>query len=179
MLIEGIGNFNKVNDEYQSEEIAIDVLKNQKCILYLENFEDDDNKNEFKTALLNYMKLSFNDMKKVQSDIYKYYKDVKSSFDELEYECIEIKNEEEIWQHIQFGKTIIVTRRPDGDKGIYLFIECECAWEVEHGLQIVFKNGQYINKVGAFDGHLTNSDAYDNKSFEEVVYVSKAKLNEI
>lgn len=45
-----------------------------------------------------------------------------------------------------------------------------CDWETEHGLQIVFKQGLKINKLGPFDGHLTNSDAYADKKLENVVY---------
>ncbi len=44
-----------------------------------------------------------------------------------------------------------------------------CDWEREHGLQIVFKQGLFVNKVGAFDGHLTNSDAYANEELENVI----------
>jgi hypothetical protein len=65
----------------------------------------------------------------------------------------------------------MVTRREHGDEGVYVSLNCECDWEEEHGLQIVFKNGLKINKVGPYDGHLTNSDAYGDESLEETVYV--------
>ena len=45
-----------------------------------------------------------------------------------------------------------------------------CDWEEEHGLQIVFKNGLTINKIGPYDGHCTNSDAYDDESLEDIIY---------
>ncbi len=54
----------------------------------------------------------------------------------------------------------MVTRRPYGDKGIYISVECGCDWEEEHGLQLVLKNGLKVNKLGGYDGHLTNSDAF-------------------
>jgi hypothetical protein len=63
-----------------------------------------------------------------------------------------------------------VTRRAYGDRGIYISLECECEWEEEHGLQIVFKNGLRVNKVGPYDGHVTHSDAYADKSLEDVIY---------
>jgi Transposase DDE domain len=37
------------------------------------------------------------------------------------------------------------------------------------GLQIVFKDGLCVSKVGPYDGHLTNSDAYANDEFEDVI----------
>jgi hypothetical protein len=42
--------------------------------------------------------------------------------------------------------------------------------EPEHGLQVVFQNGLRVNKVGPYDGHLTNSDAYGDDNLEQAVY---------
>jgi hypothetical protein len=64
----------------------------------------------------------------------------------------------------------MVSRRAYGDKGVYVSIECNCDWEPEHGLQIVLKNGSEVTKVGPYDGHLTNSDAYADSTLEGVVY---------
>lgn len=64
----------------------------------------------------------------------------------------------------------ISRRRTYRDKGIYISLECNCDWEEEHGLQIVFKNGLNVNKIGPYDGHLTNSDADADDSLEAVVY---------
>ncbi len=81
-----------------------------------------------------------------------------------------IKSADELWQHVQLGSEPMVTRRPYGDEGIYISVECGCDWEEEHGLQLVLKNGLKINKLGGYDGHLTNSDAFDNERLEHVVY---------
>ena len=56
---------------------------------------------------------------------------------------------------------------------MYISLECECEWEIEHGLQIVFKDGLRINKVGSFDDHVTNADAYGDPRLEDVVYVGQ------
>ncbi|WP_407939254.1 DUF6985 domain-containing protein [Microbulbifer thermotolerans] len=48
----------------------------------------------------------------------------------------------------------MVLRRPYGDKLVYISLECSCDWEREHGLQIVFKQGLYVNKIGPLDGIL-------------------------
>jgi len=83
---------------------------------------------------------------------------------------VSIESPSEVWRHVQFGSEPFVTRRAYGDQGIYVSIECGCDWEPEHGLQIVLKNGERVVKVGAYDGHLTNSDAYADDSLEDVVY---------
>ena len=91
---------------------------------------------------------------------------------ELDDEFVIIATPSDLWKHIRLGASPVVSRRPYGDKSVYVSLECECVWEEEHGLQIVFKNGLKVNKVGPFDGHLTNSDAYGDASLEEVIYVS-------
>lgn len=51
-------------------------------------------------------------------------------------------------------------------------IECKCAWEREHGLNIGFKEGRVVSKVGPYDGHLTNASAFRRDDLHDVVYVS-------
>jgi hypothetical protein len=55
---------------------------------------------------------------------------------------------------------------------VYVSVGCECDWEVEHGLQIVFRDGATVTKVGPFDGHLTNASAHARDDLEGVVYYS-------
>ncbi|MFC7668884.1 DUF6985 domain-containing protein [Hymenobacter humi] len=40
-------------------------------------------------------------------------------------------------------------------------MESECEWEVEHGLQLVFRQGRMLTRVSQYDGHLTESQAED------------------
>jgi len=82
----------------------------------------------------------------------------------------EISSIERIWEFVDFGTNAIVSRRGDGDDRIYISLECGCAWEREHGLQIVFREGNFISKVGQFDGHVSNADAFADPSLEDTVY---------
>ncbi|MGK0365192.1 MAG: hypothetical protein ACI85O_002257 [Saprospiraceae bacterium] len=47
-----------------------------------------------------------------------------------------------------YPQDIYVTRRHQSDKDIYLNIDCECEWEQEHGLQLVFRQGKQLTKIG-------------------------------
>ena len=82
----------------------------------------------------------------------------------------------DVWQRRAVRRRAAGSRRAYGDKGVYVSVECNCDWEGEHGLQMVFKGGRVVNKVGPFDSHLTNSDAYADDRFEDVVYVDRAEL---
>ena len=44
------------------------------------------------------------------------------------------------------------------------------AWEPEHGLNIVFRDGRTVTRVGPYEGHLTNSSAYGRDDLDDVVY---------
>lgn len=84
------------------------------------------------------------------------------------------RGEADVWRHVTFGGEIIVRVRADGDSedGVYLSIECECDWEPEHGLMLVYRDGPTIAKVGPYDGHVTQADAYANPDLVGVVYWS-------
>jgi hypothetical protein len=43
-------------------------------------------------------------------------------------------------------------------------------WEPEHGLQIVFRDGRAVTKVGPYGGHLTNSAAHADDTLDGIVY---------
>ena len=55
------------------------------------------------------------------------------------------------------------------DGAHYVFVECECAWEAEHGLMLVDADALII-KAGAYDGHVTNANAFADESLRDVVY---------
>jgi len=56
------------------------------------------------------------------------------------------------------------------DGRVYVSVEYECDWEPEHGLQIVFRDGRTVTKVGPYNGHLTNNSAYGRPDLDDVVY---------
>jgi hypothetical protein len=60
-----------------------------------------------------------------------------------------------VWDHVSFGTEFHVERGFD-DQEVYVSVACECSWEPEHGLQLVFKEGRCVSRVGPYDGHLTN-----------------------
>ena len=49
----------------------------------------------------------------------------------------------------------------------FVALENECAWEPEHGLMLVLKEGRAVTKVSEYDGHLTNGHAFANDSIPE------------
>ena len=108
-------------------------------------------------------------LREADEPLFRYYQDFEEWW--LEDDKPSIKAEH-IWQHVQFGREPMVSRRAYGDQGVYISVECGCDWEEEHGLQLVLKNGLKVTKLGGYDGHLSNADAYGDESLEEVIYHS-------
>lgn len=87
----------------------------------------------------------------------------------LEYlgdEIQNIKTKEEIWNFV-YPSDIYITRRHRRDQDIYLEVTCECDWEPEHGLQLVFRKGKTLTRVSGQDGHITDADAHDIPDSED------------
>ena len=77
-----------------------------------------------------------------------------------------LKDRNDIWDYV-YPKEILVARRDRRDEDIYINISCECEWEKEHGLQLVFRQGKRLTRISEQDGHLTEADAYDKPDKED------------
>ncbi|WP_019673398.1 DUF6985 domain-containing protein [Psychrobacter lutiphocae] len=153
-----------------SQPITVKVLGDKKCRFILDDYEQDENKEEYHQAIANFLSIDESILKQAQNDIYRYYQDIKALLDEDD--IVKINNPSDVWHHIQLGDTPIVQRRPYGDKAVYISLESECDWEPEHGLQIIFKQGLFVSKIGEYDGHLSYADSYADPKLENVVYHS-------
>jgi hypothetical protein len=65
---------------------------------------------------------------------------------------LNVKTAKDIWNYVT--PTEIILQWEDED--FYLCVSCECEWEQEHGLQLVYKNGQTLTRASGHDGHLTD-----------------------
>jgi hypothetical protein len=81
-------------------------------------------------------------------------------------DCTEMLSEEDFPQ-IADNEDILGYVRPSNvaferndDGRVYLSLECNCDWEIEHGLQLVLQDGRRWVKVSNYDGHLTDGHAY-------------------
>jgi hypothetical protein len=150
--------------------VPIPILGGKLCTIYLDGYTWDKKKHEFNAAITNFLSLDPAALKEAEGYVFQYYKDCEAGWKSCDDEFKPIKSSSDVWKHVRFGCQVNVSRRRIGDMGIYVSLECGCDWEDEHGMQIVFKNGLKVVKVGPFDGHLTNADAFGDGSLENVVY---------
>lgn len=158
-------------DWWKSEEIEIPLFGNQKLQIIFMDFEPEYDKTfieEADQALTNFMRLNVKDRNLISELAFKNCVDFldEVGFDEADEPLRQIKDHNEIWKYIQPNE-IYVTRRPYKEQDIYVQIACECDWEREHGLQLVFRQGKKLTRISDQDGHLTEADAYDKTDEED------------
>lgn len=172
MNVPGLGEVTKDKrfGWYASEPIVVAMLGGKECRIVLRGYNEDVRKDDFHVAIANFLSGSPAILREADEPLFRYYKDFEKWW--LQAGERPIKSADDLWKHVRLGTSPHVMRRPDGDNGVYVAIECGCDWEQEHGLQIVLKNGAKVNKLGGYDGHLTNSDAFDDDSLEDVIYHS-------
>jgi hypothetical protein len=72
-------------------------------------------------------------------------------YDEMDEPMWNIKDPNEIWKFV-YPEEIYVARSHENDIDMCLILICECEWEQEHGLQLVYKEGTELTQVGPQDG---------------------------
>jgi hypothetical protein len=89
----------------------------------------------------------------------------------VDYGMPEIPDSADIWEHVQFRHPPQwrLGGGPLAPGRSYLSFEGEVSWEPEHGLQLVFEDGQHVCKVSPYDGHVTVAHAYGDSSLLGVV----------
>ena len=155
----------RFSDWWESDIMAVPFFDNKKMkIIFMDFMPESDATfiKEADEALQLFLKKSTADRLKISNLVYKNCMNFLNAvgYDEMDKPLWDINDQNDIWNHVHPNE-IYITRRSYQDEDIYVNISCECDWEEEHGLQLVFRQGKQINRVSQIDGHLTDADAYD------------------
>lgn len=155
---------------WQSEPVGIPLFDNKLIEVVFTDYELGDNifLQETEEALKNFWQLDSNHRNSISKEVYKNCMDFLNAVDYDEADdCLwQIKNPREIWEYV-YPIEILVSRRHSRDKDIYITVACECEWEREHGLQLVFRQGKKLTRISDQDGHVTEADAYDKPDSQD------------
>lgn len=167
--IEGIGTFEATDYGLIAGQNSIYIPAfGRECRFLLEAYEGDANPSDFHDAIRRFIAMPQQTLTDASIHVFAYYTDIRK----FEWsDAPDIPSAEQVWNFVRFGSDAIVSRRGDGDDRIYISLSCGCAWEIEHGLQLVFREGNLISKVGQIDGHVSNANAFADPALEDVVYV--------
>lgn len=107
-------------------------------------------------AVQRFLALGLEDRGAATGQVFKNFSDSAEAVSEVD---VEITDPDRVWDHVRVTG-IYVDRRHRWDKDVYIQVACDCDWEIEHGLQLVFRRGSQLVRVSDQDGHLTQADAY-------------------
>lgn len=156
MEIPGLGAV--VDDDtfegYRSKAVTVGVLGGLPCEFVVQGYEEVEDQEDFQAAIRAFLALEPSALTAAAPAIYAYYLKVRRELgDELD---VEIAGPDDVLKYVSLGTEAEVLRNDDGDGRIYVSLECECDWEPEHGLQLVFRDGAGVTRVGPYDGELTD-----------------------
>ena len=140
-----------------SPEVEIPCFPGTRLRFILMDFRGDPAPDEFTAAVRNPLGLSVERRMEATACVFKNYVGFVASVGEEDVD-VKIAIPSDVWEHVQ-PTGVYVQRGGPGDK-VYVSITAECAWEQEHGLQIVYREGSELSRMSDQDGHLTNSEAY-------------------
>jgi hypothetical protein len=146
-------------------------LTGRESEIVLEGYVEDDAMEDFEEAVDNFLSLDHEALRSCEHWVFEYYQDARAVWGQSDVLPPLIGSAAEVWSHVHLGEVITVSRRAVGDRAVYVSVKCGCDWEPENGLQLVFRKGERVTKVGPFDGHLSNADAFGRSELEHVVYV--------
>jgi hypothetical protein len=152
---------------YESTPVAVPIFDGKRCVFRLVGYENDLKKQDFHEAIANFLALSTASLRTADPYLKFYYQDIPQPF----WRWFRFPpSAKKLWQQVQFGDRVYVERRRNADRAVCVHIDCECGWEEEHGLHLVFKQGSRLTRLGPYDGHLNCADASANPELEDVVY---------
>ncbi|MFT5821215.1 MAG: hypothetical protein ACI8ZM_002464 [Crocinitomix sp.] len=161
----------EIADWWHSEPMQIPLLEIELAITYVDFDPSADEQFllEADSALKNFFELQAFDKLKLAPHVFANFVEICSYLDE---EAIPEKMRGaqplSIWNFVH-PSVIYVSRRQQNDKDIYIVLACECDWETEHGLQLVFRQGKKLTRVSDQDGHLTEADAFGLPDDQDVL----------
>ena len=159
------------SDWWISDPVEIPLLAGEKFQITFMGFEPKEDAGfitEADNALKSFLSLTINDRNSLSELVNQNCTDFLEmvDFDEMDEELRQISEPNDIWKFV-YPTEIYVSRRSRRDQDIYISISCNCEWEQEHGLQLVFRQGKKLTRISSNDGHLTESDAYDTPDEED------------
>jgi len=157
------------DDWWNSEGVPIPFFNNLRLPITYTGFTPEEAPRfiaEADEALKHFLKLAVPDRIRASDIVYRNCMeslDLAEPGDQQKFRNVE---EHDIWKHV-FPKEIYLMRRPYRQHDMYVQVSCECDWEQEHGLQLVFRQGRKLTRVSGHDGHLTEADAYGKPDEED------------
>jgi hypothetical protein len=161
MRIEPLGELSpdeRIPEWLVSKKVDVPYFPGVKLRFVFDSIGRDEAADEFESAVRRFLALTIRDRDQAAQYVFANYREMREAIGDDEV-GVSIDGPADVWNHVRPDE-IYVTRRPHGDRKVYVQLTAECAWEPEHGLQIVYREGSELKRVSQQDGHLTYVDAF-------------------
>jgi hypothetical protein len=133
-----------------SEAVAIPYFDNQQVPFLIDPDTNPDHA-DVRAAISCFLNITFHDRIANTERVFGNYQRLKSFYPDIE--C-EIEKSDSVWNHVRPNEIFVVS-----DSDVLVMVYCTCDWEIEHGLQLVFRNGSTLSRVSGIDGNPHGSDS--------------------
>jgi len=144
---------------WQSEEIPVPLLEGEFLRVIFQDYDpalDPAFIADADEALKNFLAKTVEDRAAASALVYQNCADLLPGIDdEIADEIRSIGNAEDIWQFVYPSDICVSRNNEQDDKDIYIRLACECLWDPEHGLQLVYRKGAELTRVSEQDGFLS------------------------
>ena len=158
-LLGGLRPHEDIPEWMVSQPVDVPYFPGVRLTFVIEDLAKDRSPQELEAAVRKFLELTPADRDEASSHVFKNYTEFVEAV-EPEDDDVVIGRPEEVWAYVH-PTAIHVSRRHRRDRKVYVQITADCDWELEHGLQIVYREGNQLSRVSSQDGHLTHTDAYD------------------
>lgn len=131
-----------------SNPISVPYYDGKEIKFTLVDLQEDKKSEDFILAVRNFLKLTVKDRAVAEKLVYKEYQEMVSMVGEQDAGPV-ITIAADVWNHVH-PSSIYVLRKLN-DQKIYIKIAAECDWEIENGIQIVYRNGNELCLVSEQD----------------------------
>lgn len=153
--IPGVGEFDDSDSSEWIATLPVETVGGVVDFRIVRDGEEDD-LTALATCISNFRMMPRSVLNAGSSLVYAYYEyvtEVLSEFDKEAWEIPDIDAPGNVWTYVTLGDNVIVER--DEKSGDWFVIwENECAWEAEHGLQLVLRNGEEVTRASEYDGFI-------------------------
>jgi len=143
-----------------SKPIAVPYFDGLEMTFILDGFADESADEEeigidpevekaIEQAVRAFLSLGANDRKVAGESVFQYFRKTLDALGEDQV-AVAIDSADEVWEYVE-PTEIFVIPGDEGENAIYIMIAAECDWDPEHGLQLVYRGGNELVRVGAQD----------------------------
>ena len=134
-----------VEDWFNSKPVEIPYFGNVKLRITFTDAEEESYMEDADAALSSFLKLTAKNRISDTEMVHAYYTEV---INETDADPLELDAPEEIWDYVT---PIEITIDEDDQGDICVNVSCECEWDEDDGLQLVFKKGKALTRAGAHE----------------------------